>query len=109
MSTFHAPPETPLRALYHPANGPARNAAQSRARRFQAANDGIGAAQQAFVQTVQSQVTPVIESELDGAFQMAPYPAGFNYGIVYGSNGYFNAATLGDIDTLLQTSSSGNL
>ncbi|HEY6234514.1 MAG TPA: hypothetical protein VIW69_05315 [Candidatus Elarobacter sp.] len=109
MSTFHAPAETPLRALYHPANGPARNAEQSRARRFQAANDGISAAQQAFVQTVQSQVTPVIQSELDGTFQMAPYPAGFNYGIVYGNNGYFNAATLGDIDTLLQTSSSGNL
>jgi hypothetical protein len=37
------------------------------------------------------------------------YPSGFNYGITYGLSGYYNKATLQDIDTLLGTASNGQL
>ncbi len=38
---------------------------------------------------------------------MVNYPAGFNYGITYGANAYWNRATLQDIDTLLGIADSG--
>jgi hypothetical protein len=69
----------------------------------------ITPAQKAFVKAIESKVNEQLGSQLDGKFQMVSYPSGFNYGITYGSNAYYNEATLKDIDTLLGTSSSGGL
>ena len=66
-------------------------------------------AQQAFISNIQSQVSKMLATQLDGAFSVVSYPSGFNYGITYGSNAYYNQATLQDIDTLLGTDSNGNL
>lgn len=69
----------------------------------------VSPAQQAYINDLQSQVGTFLASKLDGAFSVVNYPAGFNYGITYGSNAYYNPATLKDIDTLLGISSSGQL
>lgn len=69
----------------------------------------VSPAQQAYVDKLQDQVATFLASKLDGAFSLVSYPSGFNYGITYGANAYWNAATLQDIDTLLGTSSSGQL
>jgi len=69
----------------------------------------ITPAQKAFVDAIEKKVNEQLGSQLDGTFQMVNYPSGFNYGITYGNNAYYNKATLQDIDTLLGTSSSGGL
>lgn len=69
----------------------------------------ITPSQKAFVEAIQSKVNSQLGGKLDGQFQMVSYPSGFNYGITYGNNAYYNEATLKDIDTLLGTSSSGGL
>ncbi|MGI4759439.1 MAG: hypothetical protein ACRYF0_01940 [Janthinobacterium lividum] len=69
----------------------------------------ISPAQQAFIDNIQQQVSNFLATQLDGAFSMVSYPSGFNYGITYGLNGYYNKATLQDIDTLLGTASNGQL
>jgi hypothetical protein len=66
-------------------------------------------AQNAFVQNLEDQVSQFLATQLDGAFSAVAYPSGFNYGITFGSNAWYNPATLHDIDTLLGTSSSGQL
>ncbi|MFJ2987461.1 hypothetical protein ACIPF8_06320 [Collimonas sp. NPDC087041] len=63
--------------------------------------------QQAFIDGIESQVTKFLSTQLDGTFSMINYPSGFNYGITYGSNAYYNQATLQDIDTLLGVASNG--
>jgi len=65
--------------------------------------------QQAFIDAIQKQVTNFLSTKLDGAFSTVIYPAGFNYGITYGSNAYYNRDTLQDIDTLLAVDSNGLL
>lgn len=65
--------------------------------------------QQAFAQAIQQQTADFLSTQLDGEFSLVSYPAGFNYGITWGANAWWNAATLQDIDTLLSTSSSGGL
>lgn len=69
----------------------------------------ISPGQQAFIDDIQSQVGKFLATQLDGAFSLISYPPGFNYGITYGNNGYYNVATLKDIDALLGVSSSGQL
>ena len=69
----------------------------------------ISPGQQAFIDNIQQQVSQFLTTQLDGAFNVVIYPSGFNYGITYGSNAYFNRATLQDIDTLLGTASNGQL
>jgi len=70
---------------------------------------GTTAAQQAFSAELQSKVGEFLGTKLDGEFSTVAYPAGFNYGITYGPNAYYNAATLQDLDALLQTSDGGQL
>lgn len=72
-------------------------------------NADITPAQQSFISCLESKVNKSLGSQLDGNFEMISYPSGFNYGITYGSNAYYNAATLQDIDTLLSISSNGGL
>lgn len=75
-----------------------------------AANDSsITPAQQAFIDSIQKKVSDFLSTQLDGTFQVLSYPSGFNYGITYGNNAYYNKATLQDIDTLLGVSDSGEL
>lgn len=69
----------------------------------------VSPAQQAYINDLQTQVGNFLATKLDGAFSAVNYPAGFNYGITYGNNAYWNPATLKDIDTLLGISSSGQL
>ena len=71
--------------------------------------EAISPAQQAFIDNIQQQVSKFLATQLDGAFSMVSYPSGFNYGITYGANAYYNKATLQDIDTLLGTASNGQL
>ncbi|MFI2185622.1 hypothetical protein [Streptomyces sioyaensis] len=63
--------------------------------------------QQTFIDDIQSQVSRLLATQLDGEFKVISYPSGFNYGITYGNNAYFNQATLQDIDTLLGVASNG--
>jgi hypothetical protein len=65
--------------------------------------------QQAFIDNIQKQVSSFLATQLDGAFNVVNYPSGFNYGITYGNNAYYNKATLQDIDTLLGVASNGLL
>jgi len=65
--------------------------------------------QQAFIDNIQNQVSQFLATRLDGEFKTVNYPSGFNYGITYGNNAYYNRATLQDIDTLLGVASNGLL
>jgi len=64
---------------------------------------------QAFSDKLQQTVAQYLGQKLDGKFSVVNYPSGFNYGITYGNNAYYNEATLSDIDTLLGVSSAGEL
>ncbi|MBY0489478.1 MAG: hypothetical protein K2R93_06520 [Gemmatimonadaceae bacterium] len=66
-------------------------------------------AQAAYLEALQAQVAKLLASQLDGAFSVVTYPAGFNYGITYGPNSYWNSATLHDLDTMLSINSKGQL
>ena len=69
----------------------------------------VSQGQQAFIDNIQKQVSTFLSSQLDGKFNMIMYPSGFNYGITYGANAYYNQATLQDVDTLLGVASNGLL
>jgi hypothetical protein len=68
---------------------------------------GISSSQQAYIKSIEDQIGTLLAAKLDGQFRMVNYPAGFNYGITYGANAYWNRATLQDIDTLLGIADSG--
>jgi len=65
--------------------------------------------QQGFVDEIQKQTAQLLATKLDGEFSVVSYPSGFNYGITWGANAYWNAATLRDIDTLLGEDSHGQI
>lgn len=71
------------------------------------AQSSVSAEQHAFVDNIQKQVSNILSTQLDGEFNVVNYPSGFNYGITYGNNAYYNKATLQDIDTLLGVASNG--
>ncbi len=73
------------------------------------AASGVSPVQQAFIDALKQQVSQILSTQLDGEFNPVIYPSGFNYGITYGSNAYYNQATLQDVDTLLGTASNGTL
>lgn len=73
------------------------------------ATSSVSSGQQAFIDAIQSQVGNFLGTQLDGAFSMISFPAGFHYGITFGSNGFFNQATLQEIDTLLSVDSNGRI
>lgn len=66
-------------------------------------------AQAAFMQQLQSEVAQALSTQLNGNFELVNAPQGFNYGITYGSNAYYNPATCAALDSLLTVSSNGNL
>ena len=66
-------------------------------------------AQQQFAKAIEDKVAAFLSTQLDGAYHTVSYPAGFNYGITYGPNAYWNAATIQDFDSLLGVGSSGVL
>jgi hypothetical protein len=72
-------------------------------------SSSISSGQQAFITEIQNQVARLLGSRLDGKFNVVNYPSGFNYGITYGNNAFFNQATLQDIDTLLSVASNGEM
>lgn len=67
------------------------------------------AAQQAFVNALESKVNSTFSSQLDGEFSMVGYPAGLHWGIQFGPNNYYNAAALNDLDLQLAVASNGEL
>lgn len=69
----------------------------------------VASGQQAFAEALQKKAGDFLGTKLDGKFNTVAYPAGFNYGITYGPNAYWNKATLSDFDTLLSTASNGQL
>lgn len=71
--------------------------------------DKAESGKQAFIDEIQRQTAQLLATKLDGEFSVVSYPAGFNYGITYGPNAYWNGATMSDIDTLLGVSSNGQL
>ena len=72
-------------------------------------NSDATKSQKAFMDAIQNQVNKILSTQLDGNFETVNYPAGFNYGITYGNNSNYNAATLQDIDTMLGLGSNGLL
>ncbi|THV26509.1 hypothetical protein [Glycomyces paridis] len=79
---------------------------------YQSSVLGLGAvtnAQQAFADELEGKLQEFLGKKLDGKFATVSYPAGFNYGITYGPDVFYNPATLGDLDTLLTPSSGGQL
>lgn len=63
--------------------------------------------QQEFNKIIVEKVAQVLPGMLDGKFVSATYPAGFNYGITYGSNGYYNDKTLSTLDSTIHTNADG--
>lgn len=59
--------------------------------------------QQQFNKIVAGKLPEVFPGMLDGHFICAPYPAGFNYGVTYGNNSYYNEDTLSTLDSTIQT------
>ena len=58
------------------------------------AASAVSPGQKAFIDAIQKQCADFLVTQLDGAFSVVNYPAGFNYGITYGNNAYYNVATL---------------
>ncbi|MES2757704.1 MAG: hypothetical protein V4693_10050 [Pseudomonadota bacterium] len=69
----------------------------------------VSPGQQTFISNLEKQVADKLSSQLDGTYHTVIYPPGFNYGITYGGNGYYNRATLEDIDSLLGATSDGQM
>lgn len=63
--------------------------------------------QQEFNKIIVEKVPQVLPRMLDGKFISATYPAGFNYGITYGSNGYYNDKTLSTLDSTIHKDEDG--
>lgn len=76
---------------------------------FALAQGHITSGQEKFAASIKNKVSQLLGSQLDGEFHVAPYPAGFNYGITYGNNAYYNKATLSDLDTLIGYNETGQL
>lgn len=73
------------------------------------ASSPVPPGQQAFIDAMQSQVGNFLGTQLDGVFSMISYPAGFHYGITFPPNGFYNLATLQEIDALLGVDSNGRI
>ncbi|MCK5216953.1 MAG: hypothetical protein KAJ93_04165 [Methanosarcinales archaeon] len=58
----------------------------------------ITKAQQAFTVEIEDKVNQLLSSQLDGKFQMVNYPPGFNWGVQFGTNNYYNQKSLNEID-----------
>lgn len=58
----------------------------------------ITEAQKAFKSEIEDKVNQFLSSKLDGKFQMVNYPSGFNWGIQFGPNNYYNQKALNEID-----------
>ena len=63
--------------------------------------------QQEFNKIVSEKLPKALPSALNGRFVAAAYPPGFNYGVTYGSNGYYNALTLSTLDSTIRTDADG--
>lgn len=92
-----------------PALAQCRSMVNQKSLRNRLADTEAASAQKAFAAALQQNVAQALGSQLSGPFVSLSYPAGFNYGITYGSNAYYNPATLQDIDTLLGSRPDGQL
>lgn len=63
--------------------------------------------QNEFNQLLAEKVASAMPGKLDGKFTAVTYPAGFNYGITYGSNAYYNEQTLSTLNSTIQTDKDG--
>ena len=63
--------------------------------------------QQEFNKIISEKLPKALPGMLDGQFVTATYPPGFNYGVTYGNNGYYNPLTLSTLDSTLHTGSDG--
>lgn len=63
--------------------------------------------QKEFDAVMKDKVNSALKPKLDGDFICATYPAGFNYGITYGVNAYYNEDTLSTLDSTIQTNDDG--
>ena len=63
--------------------------------------------QREFNRIVSEKLPKALPGMLDGRFVAAAYPPGFNYGVTYGSNGYYNALTLSTLDSTIRTDAGG--
>ena len=113
-------PQAALQAAYNtwlgdhpkrvpPALAQCRSMVNQKSLRNMLTDTATASAQEAFAAALQQKVTQAVGSQLSGPFVSLSYPAGFNYGITYGSNAYYNVATLQDLDTLLGTRPDGQL
>jgi len=63
--------------------------------------------QREFNQLLSKKVTSVLANRLDGRFTAVTCPAGFNYGVTYGPNAYYNEQTLSTLNSTIQTGGDG--
>ena len=62
---------------------------------------------QEFVCALQHQASQVLGSQLDGPFSVIVFPAGYPYFVNYGTNNYYNKATLDLVDQLVVVDENG--
>ena len=63
--------------------------------------------QKVFNQILAEKVASALSGKLDGKFVAVTYPAGFNYGITYGTSAFYNEQTLSTMDSTIQTDEDG--
>lgn len=63
--------------------------------------------QKEFNQLLSEKAASAMPGKLDGKFAAAACPAGFNYGITYGANAYYNEQTLSTLNSTIQTDKDG--
>jgi hypothetical protein len=84
-----------------------RRAVPSVAAATRAIIDAGAPAQKEFNAALEKNLAPMLGGKIDGVFKVIYAPGGFNYGITYGPNAYWNPATLDDFDSLLVTDPDG--
>ena len=60
-----------------------------------------------FNKMLTEKLTSAMPGKLHGQFVTAACPAGFNYGITYGLNAFYNELTLSILDSTIQTDTQG--
>ena len=69
----------------------------------------LSPSQQAFVDSITSEVGTLLGSQLPGKFSMVSYPPGFHPAIQYGTAAYYNSTMLDAFNDTLEIGSNGML
>jgi len=72
-------------------------------------SDDLTQAQKAFVESMEKKVESIFGNLLDGKFSMMSFPSGFNWGVQFGPNDYYNEKALKEIDCVATYGTNGIL